>query len=194
MTRTPTALKRVKSVCRRGSKASCRTRIQDHCEGHLRFGSYSKGVPLNWDQVGSADPPLADFCLYGGRHGQHRCVGAEGTGSLCGPLGALPARHAHAHGFSHVRPAVCRQVAEYAKHQRSGVNKDGQQDVQEVGEGRKRKNEGTSHPQRSWLEEADIHCRREVRAGLRGDHGGPTSETDQLHRACETRCEAASGF
>src|SRR5262245_15201645 len=194
MTRTPTPSQahkvclssRIESVVRKTNTRSF--------QGSLALWLLCKGGPIELGQVGSADPPLADFCLYSGRHSQHRRVGAEGTGSWGGPLGALPARLAHVHVFSHVRPAVCRQVAEYAKHQRSGVNKDGKHDVREVGEGRKRKNAETSHPQRSWPEEADVHCRREVRAGLRGDHGGPTSETDQVHRACETRCEAASGL
>src|SRR5206468_299418 len=41
---------------------------------------------------------------------------------LGGPLGALPARLAPAHGPVHVRAALCHRVAQFPTHRRSGVN------------------------------------------------------------------------
>ena len=38
------------------------------------------------EQVGSADPPLAVHCLYGGRHPQRR---RRGTGEVTNKLGLL---------------------------------------------------------------------------------------------------------
>jgi hypothetical protein len=40
-----------------------------------------------------------------------------------------------------------------------------------------------AHPQRSWLEEADVHCRRDVRAVLQGGFG----------HACQEECDNGLG-
>ena len=75
---------------------------------------------------GSADPPLADF----GRHCQLVALVQKEQAAWVGQSALFSLASLMLTGFfSHVRPAVCRQVA-YAKLQRSGVNKDGQQDVQ----------------------------------------------------------------
>src|SRR5216684_8937212 len=73
-----------------------------------------RGDPIELEQMGSADPPLAVHCLYGGRHGQHRRRGTEEVYRLGGPLGAAPARLAPVHRSVLVRAAVCRQVAQRA--------------------------------------------------------------------------------
>src|SRR5262249_54722850 len=71
--------------------------------------------------MGSAGPPLAVYCLYGGRHRQHRRLGAPGTSRLDRPLGTRPARVAHAHGALHVRAALCREVENQTQRRRSEV-------------------------------------------------------------------------
>ena len=66
------------------------------------------------EQVDSADPPLAVYCLYGDRHRQLR---RHGTGrwdasALGDVLAAAPARLASVHRSVLVRAAVCHQVAQ----------------------------------------------------------------------------------
>src|ERR1700676_5544529 len=86
----------------------------------IRFGLVFRGGPIELEQVGSADPPLAVHCLYGGRHRQHRRGGTEEVYRLGGPLGAAPARLAPVHRSVLVRAAVCRQAAQRATHRLNG--------------------------------------------------------------------------
>src|SRR5437867_4530550 len=86
----------------------------------MRFGLVFRGGPIELEQFGSADPPLAGHCLYGGRHRQHRRLGTEEAGRLGGPHGAAPARLAPAHWSVLVRAAVCHQVGQRATHRLNG--------------------------------------------------------------------------
>src|SRR5437879_6858261 len=70
--------------------------------------------------MGSADPPLAVRCLYGGRHRQHRRRGTKKVYLLGGPLGGAPARLATVHRSVFVRAAVCHQVGQRATHRLNG--------------------------------------------------------------------------
>src|SRR5947208_9325264 len=70
--------------------------------------------------MGSADPPLAVHCLYGGGHRQPRRRGTEEVYLLGGPLGAAPARLAPVHRSVLVRAAVCHQVGQRATHRLNG--------------------------------------------------------------------------
>ena len=48
-----------------------------------------RGGPIELEQMGSADPPLAVHCLYGGRHRQHRRRGREEPAVWVGLLALL---------------------------------------------------------------------------------------------------------
>src|SRR6202163_511720 len=72
--------------------------------------------------MGSAGPPLAVHCLYGDRHRQFRRPGTGGTSPLGGLLAAGPALLAPVQRSVHVRAALCRRAAQWAKRQRTGVN------------------------------------------------------------------------
>src|ERR1700754_2037121 len=73
------------------------------------------GGPSELEQMGSADPPLAVRCLYGGRKHLFRRLGREPA--LLGVLrSAAPACLAAVHRSVLVRAAVCRQVAQGASH------------------------------------------------------------------------------
>ena len=76
----------------------------------------NRGGPNALEQVGSADPPLAVHCFYGGRHRQHRRRGTEEVYRLGGPLRAAPARLANVHRSVLVRATVCHQVGQRATH------------------------------------------------------------------------------
>ena len=80
-----------------------------------------RGGIIELEDVGSADPPLAVHRVYGGRHRQHRRLGAGATSRLGGSFGAAPARLAPAHRSVLVRAAVCREVAQRARRRRIGV-------------------------------------------------------------------------
>ena len=56
------------------------------CRCPIRFGLVFRGGPIELEQMGSADPPLAVHCLYGGRHRQQR---RRGTGEVYLWLGLL---------------------------------------------------------------------------------------------------------
>src|SRR6516162_5653685 len=86
----------------------------------IGFGLVFRGGPIELEQMGSADPPLAVHCLYGGRDRQHRRRGTEEVYRLGGPLGAAPARLAAAHRLVLVRAAVCHQVAQRATRRLNG--------------------------------------------------------------------------
>ena len=43
----------------------------------IRFGLVLRGGPIELEQMGSADPPLAVHCLYGDRHRQLRRPGTD---------------------------------------------------------------------------------------------------------------------
>src|SRR6266705_4536321 len=70
--------------------------------------------------MGSADPPLAVHCRYGGRHRQQRRRGTEEVYLLGGPLGGAPARLATVHRSVLVRAAVCHQVGQRATDRLNG--------------------------------------------------------------------------
>src|ERR1700730_15433122 len=72
--------------------------------------------------MGSAGPPLAVHCLYGDRHRQFRRARIWGTSPLGGLLAAGPALLAPVQRSVHVRAALCRRAAQWAKRQRTGVN------------------------------------------------------------------------
>ena len=58
---------------------------------------------------GSADPPLADFCLYGGRHCQLVALVQKEQAAWVGQSALFSLASLMLTGFfSHVRPAVCR--------------------------------------------------------------------------------------
>src|SRR5947209_1933896 len=69
----------------------------------------------------SADPPLAVHGLYGGRYCQRCRDSTKEVHELGGPLGGGPARLAICYRSVLVRAAVCRQVAQRAKHRLSGL-------------------------------------------------------------------------
>src|ERR1700737_2674326 len=72
--------------------------------------------------MGSAGPPLAVHCLYGDRHRQFRRARIWGASPLGGLLAAGPALLAPVQRSVHVRAALCRRAAQWAKRQRTGVN------------------------------------------------------------------------
>src|ERR1700736_4122518 len=74
----------------------------------------SRGGPIELEQMGSADPPLAVHCLYGGRDRQLRRRGKGEVYRLGGPHGGAPARLAPVHRSVLVRAAVCRELAQRA--------------------------------------------------------------------------------
>src|ERR1700738_4414216 len=75
-----------------------------------------------YEQMGSASPPLAVHCLYGDRHRQFRRPGTGRTSPLAGLLAAGPALLAPVQRSLHVRAALCRQPAQWATGRRTGVN------------------------------------------------------------------------
>ena len=71
-------------------------------------------VPMNWNSLDPADPPLGVHRLHGDRHRQLRRPGAGrwDASALGDLLAAAPARLAPVHRSVYVRAAVCRQVAQ----------------------------------------------------------------------------------
>ncbi len=79
-----------------------------------------RGGHIELEQMDSADPPLGVHGIYGGSHHQHRRHSTQEVHPLGGTLGGGPARLAIFHRHVLVRAAVCRQVAQRAKHALNG--------------------------------------------------------------------------
>jgi len=73
-----------------------------------------QGGPIELEQMGSADTPLAVHGFYARRHYQHRRHRAEEVHELDGPIGSGPAGIAVFHWSVLVHPAVCWQAAQRA--------------------------------------------------------------------------------
>ena len=67
--------------------------------------------PIELEQMGSADPPLAVRCLYGGRHRRWRHRSEREVYRLGGPLGGGSTHLTPVHRPVLVRAAVCCQLA-----------------------------------------------------------------------------------
>src|SRR4030095_5508741 len=72
--------------------------------------------------MGSAGPPLAVHCLYGGRHRQLRRHGIVEPSRLGGLFAIASSLPAVVHRPVHVRAAVCHEVVQRATDRRIGVN------------------------------------------------------------------------
>ena len=77
-------------------------------------GSSSEEVPIEVEQMDSADPPLAVDGVYAGRCRQYRRHSTEEVYELVGSFGGDPARIAVFHWSLLIRATICRQMAQQA--------------------------------------------------------------------------------
>ena len=153
---------------------------------------------MNWNQLGSADPPLAVHCLYRDRHCQlHRPGTGEWDASALGDLLAVaPARLAPVHRAVYVRPAVCRQVAPREENMKTS---DASQDqsasalisnrIAELGDWRGK----TLRRMRTLIKKADPDVVEEwkwVKAS-HARHSGLVARRHHLHRRVLQECREA---
>src|SRR6516164_4320161 len=73
-----------------------------------------RGGPIELEQMGSADPPLAVHGFHGGRHHQHRGRGTGEVHRQSGTFGGGQACPAVCHRCVLVPAALCHQVAQCA--------------------------------------------------------------------------------
>jgi hypothetical protein len=77
-------------------------------------GLVSEEVPIELEQMDSADPPLAVYGIYASGYRQHRRHSTQEVHRLDGPLGGDPARITVFHWSLLVRATVYGQMAEKA--------------------------------------------------------------------------------